>query len=165
MDMDFKYIEQLIGRYFNAETTREEERILRQFFQQTEIPAHLQQWAPLFRAESAWSDAHLDDAFDERILRMTGEVHVQARRITLTQRLRPLLRVAALLVIAAGVGIAVQHGSGDTTHEESIPTAGLQVSETQDELDLSNTTPLDLRADAAVTPPADSLAPSNPTTN
>ena len=164
MEMDFKYIEQLIGRYFNADTTLEEEQILRQFFQQTEIPAHLQQWAPLFKAERTWSNTHLDDSFDERILRMTGEVHVQARRITLTQRLRPLLRVAALLVIAAGVGIAVQHGSDETTRENAVSTVGLQASETQDELDLSNTTPLDLQADAGISL-ADTLAPGSTTTH
>ena len=164
MDMDFKYIEQLIGRYFNAETTLEEERILRQFFQQTEIPAHLQQWAPLFRAESTWANAHLDEAFDERILRMAGELHVQARHITLTQRLRPLLRVAALLVIAAGVGIAVQHGSDDSTRDNTVSAIGLQASETQDELDLSNTMTLDLQADAGISL-ADTLAPGSTTTH
>jgi len=163
--MDFTYIEQLIGRYFNAETTLEEERILRQFFQQKEVPSHLQQWTPLFKTESTWASARLDDSFDERILRMAGEVHVQARHITLAQRLRPLLRVAALLVIAAGVGIALQHGAGDTVREQQdIPGTNLQASETQDELDLSNTTPLDLRADAA-TMLADSLAPGAATTH
>lgn len=155
--MDYQYIEQLIERYFAAETSLEEERILRQFFLQTDVPAHLRQWKPLFAAESTWAEAKLDDTFDQRILRLTGEVHVQARRITLAQRLRPLLRLAALLIIAAGVGIAVQQGADNLPGRNDTPPA-TQESLTQDELDMSATTPLDLRADA-ITGTPDSLAP------
>ena len=36
--MDYKYIEQLLERYFNAETSLEEESILRTFFSQTDVP-------------------------------------------------------------------------------------------------------------------------------
>ena len=38
--MDYKYIEQLLERYWNCETSVEEEQILRIFFQQKELPAH-----------------------------------------------------------------------------------------------------------------------------
>jgi len=46
--MDYKYIEQLMERYWNAETTLEEENILRTFFSQKNIPAEMEQWRPLF---------------------------------------------------------------------------------------------------------------------
>ena len=36
--MDYKYINQLLERYWAAETTLEEEKILRTFFSQTDIP-------------------------------------------------------------------------------------------------------------------------------
>ena len=36
--MDYVYIEQLIDRYFEAATTIEEERILRAFFSQRDVP-------------------------------------------------------------------------------------------------------------------------------
>ncbi len=157
--MDYQYIEQLIERYFAAETNLEEERILRQFFLQTDVPAHLQQWKALFAAESAWAEARLDDKFDQRILQLTGEVHVQARRITMAQRLRPLLRLAAMLIFAAGVGIAVQKGA-DNLPGQSASKTELQEARTQDELDMSTTTPLDLQADAS-TGKADSLATVN----
>ena len=39
--MDYKYIEQLLERYWAAETSLEEEDILRAFFSQKEIPAEL----------------------------------------------------------------------------------------------------------------------------
>ena len=39
--MDYKYIEQLLERYWEAETSLEEERILQSFFAQKELPKHL----------------------------------------------------------------------------------------------------------------------------
>ena len=93
--MDFKYIEQLLERYFAAETTLQEEQILREFFAQDEVPVQLQPWKALFAAEKSLAEAHLDDHFDQRMLQLTGEQHVQARRITLGRRLYPLFKAAA----------------------------------------------------------------------
>ena len=50
--MDYVYIEQLIDRYFEAATTIEEERILRAFFSQREVPQHLRHYTPLFLMEA-----------------------------------------------------------------------------------------------------------------
>ena len=46
--MDYKYIEQLLQRYWEAQTTLEEERILRAFFSQDDVPASLMQYKSLF---------------------------------------------------------------------------------------------------------------------
>ena len=69
--MDYKYIEQLLDRYFSAETTLEEERILRTF------------------------------AND-------GAPVVKAVEITLTRRLMPLFKAAAVIAIFLTVGGALQ---------------------------------------------------------
>ena len=61
--MDYKYIEQLLERYFNAETSLEEESILRTFFSQTDIPAEMQQWRALFTVEDT---EKLGDDLDAR---------------------------------------------------------------------------------------------------
>ena len=42
--MDYKYIEQLLERYWNCQTALEEERILRSFFSQEDVPAQLLQY-------------------------------------------------------------------------------------------------------------------------
>ena len=39
--MDYKYINQLLERYWKCETSLEEEEILRTFFSQDELPAEL----------------------------------------------------------------------------------------------------------------------------
>ena len=106
--MDYKYIEQLLERYFNAETSLEEESILRTFFSQTDVPAEMQQWRSLFTVENT---EKLDDDFDARILEMISneETHtVVARRISLTQRLMPLFKAAAVVAIFLTIGGALQ---------------------------------------------------------
>ena len=140
--MDYKYIEQLIDRYFEGETTLEEEQILRKFFAQEELPEHLQQWKPLFRAEQEIAVAHLDESFDERILALTGEYHVKAQPIPLRVRLRPLYRVAAFLAFAIVIGTAVEHSA---TPAADAPREPIAV-QGQDELDADETTPLDIRS-------------------
>ena len=39
--MDYKYIEQLMDRYWEGQTSQEEERLLQVFFQQKQLPAYL----------------------------------------------------------------------------------------------------------------------------
>ena len=140
--MDYKYIEQLVDRYFEGETTLEEEQILRKFFAQEELPEHLRQWQPLFSAEVALSAAHLDESFDERILALTGEYHVKAQSIPLRVRLRPLFRVAAFLAFAIAIGTAVEYS---TKSSPKAPASQVAVQE-QDELDVDEATPLDIRS-------------------
>ena len=66
--MDYKYINQLLERYWAAESTLEEEEILRAFFSQTEIPAELEQFRPLFAYElTAKHTERLGDDFDQKI--------------------------------------------------------------------------------------------------
>lgn len=105
--MDYKYIEQLLERYWNAETTLEEENILRTFFCQKDIPAEMEPLRPLFTANA---DESLDDDFDARILAMVDEKPQteKARRVTLTQRLMPLFKAAAVVAIILTLGNAAQ---------------------------------------------------------
>ena len=110
--MDYKYIEQLLDRYFSAETTLEEENILRTFFSQENIPAEMEQWRALFTADA---EETLGDDFDARMLEMIGEQAdsdrvpvVKAREITLTRRFMPLFKAAAAIAIFLTIGGALQ---------------------------------------------------------
>ena len=107
--MDYKYIEQHVERYFDAETSLEEEQILRSFFSQEDIPAEMQQWAPLF----AYKDENmLGDDFEARILQQIGETQqtavVKAKEVKLTQYLMPLFKAAAVVAIILTLGGALQ---------------------------------------------------------
>ena len=104
--MDYKYIEQLLERYWQCETTLQEEAILRSFFSQDDVPAELQQYKSLFTQPKA----ELGDDFDARILAMVGQddEKPKAKVVTLTSRLMPLFRAAAVVAIILTLGQAAQ---------------------------------------------------------
>ena len=109
--MDYKYIEQLLERYWAAETSLEEEDILRAFFSQKEIPAELEQYRTLFVYEATEKESQvLGDDFDERILaKIEEEPHaVKAREIPFKARLMPLFKAAAVVAIILTIGGALQ---------------------------------------------------------
>ena len=104
--MDYKYIEQLLERYWAAETSLEEESILRTFFSQKDIPAEMEHLRPLFTDEAVGET--LGDDFDARILAMIDKPVVKAREVSLTQRLMPLFKAAAIVAIILTLGGALQ---------------------------------------------------------
>ena len=90
--MDYKYIEQLLERYFQCETTLKEEDILRTFFSQDDVPVWLLKYQTLFNYETQ-KEQPLANDFDERIrAAIEEEQPVKAQVVTLTQRLMPLFR-------------------------------------------------------------------------
>ena len=93
--MDYKYINQLLERYWNCETSLEEEGILRAFFSQKDVPAELRQYQSLFAYQQMESKAE-------------EPVKMKARTITLTQRLMPLFKAAAVVAIFLTLGNAAQ---------------------------------------------------------
>lgn len=106
--MDYRYIEQLLERYFQCETTLKEEEILRAFFTQEDVPVWLAKYKTLFDYE-AQREEPLGDDFDERILEMIEQQEpVKAHVLTMTQRLMPLFKAAAVVAIVLTLGNAAQ---------------------------------------------------------
>lgn len=115
--MDYKYIEQLLERYWECQTSLEEEAILRQFFAQDDIPARLLPYRDVFAAQRELeAEARLGDDFDARLIALLGDTHeaeslgrVKAKPITLELRLRPLFRATAVVAVILTLGLAAQH--------------------------------------------------------
>ena len=109
-DMDYKYIEQLVERYWQCQTSVEEEAILKAFFSQPHVPVHLQTYKAWFNGEKMLQDSQLGREFDTRVLmRIENEdMVVKARRATWTKRLMPLYKAAAALAIIFTLGNAAQ---------------------------------------------------------
>ena len=133
--MDYKYIEQLLERYWECQTTLEEEAILHTFFAQSDIPASLLPYRDLFQAEAEMGKVHLDDDFTQRVMERIAQENQTmeqgarskeqgargkeqgaredtspALTISLSQRLRPLWRAAASVAIVLSIGMATQQG-------------------------------------------------------
>lgn len=123
--MDYKYIEQLLERYWEAQTTEAEEAILKTFFAQPDVPAALERYRPLFAYEEAQQSVGLGADFDERLLKLIAEptkadeptqqmqkpsptLRVKARRINGRISFRPFFQAAAAVAIVVLVGIGAQ---------------------------------------------------------
>lgn len=108
--MDYKYIEQLLERYWECQSTLEEEDILRTFFSQKDVPASLLKYRDLFvyEQEEKLRDT-LGDDFDRRITALISEpAPVRARTISMAERLKPLFKAAAVVAIVLTLGNAAQ---------------------------------------------------------
>ena len=103
--MDYKYIEQLLERYWQCETSLEEESELRAFFSKGEIPAHLLQYRDLFVYQQVQRETGLGEDFDARILAQVEPPVVKARRLTLVGRFMPLLKAAAVVAFMLSLGV------------------------------------------------------------
>jgi len=85
--MELDKIERLLEKYLEAETTLKEERILKNYFSQEDIPTHLSEYKSLF---NYFSDSSLETS---------------TRSITLSRRTISLkwLSIAAMLIFFVGV--------------------------------------------------------------
>ncbi len=107
--MDYKYIEQLMERYWECKTTLEEEAILRMFFSQDNVPASLSAYKPLFAYANEQKADTLGSDFDERMEALVGQPQrVKARIVPLRQRMAPLFKAAAVIAIILTLGNASQ---------------------------------------------------------
>jgi len=97
-------------RYWECETTLEEEHILRTFFAQENVPASLLPYKDLFTyGLEETQESKLGDDFDQKMLDLVGEpAPVKARTIRLTERLKPLFKAAAIVAIILTLGNAAQ---------------------------------------------------------
>ncbi len=70
--MDSKRIEELLAKYWECETSLEEEKELRAFFQSTQIPEKFKESASLFQYFEAQRKISLNDvAFDAAVIKQT----------------------------------------------------------------------------------------------
>lgn len=126
--MDYKYIKQLLERYWICETSLEEEEILRTFFSQKEVPTELEKYRALFvyAHQEATQDA-LGSDFDAKIISMIDEpVTVKARTIRLSERLMPLFKAAAVVAIILTLSNALQVPFMTSNGSVGTNTAGVE---------------------------------------
>lgn len=114
--MDYKYIEQLLERYWECQTTLEEESILCTFFAQEDVPASLLPYRDLFLVEEEMAEEQLSDDFEARLMEkissrnMSATTQTPPLRISLSQRFAPFYRAAAVVAVVLTIGMAAQQG-------------------------------------------------------
>ncbi|MBQ9362074.1 MAG: pyruvate ferredoxin oxidoreductase [Bacteroidaceae bacterium] len=121
--MNYQYIEQLIERYFECQTTLHEEQILRTFFAGEDVPGHLMPYTELFQYPANAGKEILNNEFDRKMLalvqkgKQSGTLRKTKTRELPTDRsknrLTPFFRAAAIVAIALTVGRAADHALND----------------------------------------------------
>ena len=107
--MDYKDIEQLLERYWQCETSVEEEATLRDFFAKEEVPAHLLRYKNLFVYQQVQQEVGLGEDFDARILAQVEAPVVKAKHLTMVGRFMPLFKAAAVVALILSLGNVAQH--------------------------------------------------------
>lgn len=122
--MDYKDIEQLLERYWQCETSPEEEAALRAFFLGKDVPAHLLRYKSLFVYQQKQREIRLGDDFDARILARIEKPVVKARRISVVSRFVPLMKAAAAVALILTLGNVARHSfvinDGDVLAADTI---------------------------------------------
>lgn len=134
--MDYKYIEQLLERYFQCETSLQEEQILRAFFAQDDVPEALAEYVPMFRAISEAGEDALSDAFDQKMLALIAEEdktdEPEAKVVMLNPQagderrpslFAPFLRAAAIVACVLTIGGAAETAISTGQDEQGEPSA------------------------------------------
>ena len=107
--MDYKYIEQLLSRYWQCQTSLEEEQILRAFFSQDDIPEELLANKSLFtysqQASQDTDTLSLGEDFDQRILSQIGEdVQQKTHVVNFRNAIMSLLKAVAVAAVVITIG-------------------------------------------------------------
>jgi hypothetical protein len=107
--MTYKEIEILLEKYYEGETTISEERTLREFFAQDDIPAHLMEHKPLFNFQVGEAQIIMPE-FDME--KLTGSDAQEPKVIRMSAGRRNILyitSIAASLLILFGIAYTFQN--------------------------------------------------------
>ena len=102
-------MEQLLERYWQGETSVEEEARLREWFVQGNVPKHLVRYRDWFVYVRTEQTEHLSDDFEARIWTAIGRPEVKVRSLSLRTRFMPLLKAVAVVAFMVALGNVLQH--------------------------------------------------------
>ncbi len=93
-------ITQLIDKYFQGETTLEEEKELRQFFLQKDVPMQFQKYRPLFALLEKERASGLNNDFDEQFFQKMQTTPKKPRIRSLSYRWIGAVAASAILALS-----------------------------------------------------------------
>lgn len=116
--MDSKHIEQLLEKYWECETSLEEEKALRDFFNQPEVPDSLKESAVLFRYFEQQRQHKMNDAaFDTSLKSKLQPAQGKMRSLYMSS-----LRIAAGISVVVASFWLVRTELRDSTPQEVADT-------------------------------------------
>ncbi len=77
--MDLKQVEIILEKYWEGNSSMEEERLIKDFFAFGDVPEHLEQYRELFIAEELWVNPLIGRDFDKEIIEKINGTKNQSR--------------------------------------------------------------------------------------
>ncbi|MDR1517047.1 MAG: hypothetical protein LBS52_02925 [Dysgonamonadaceae bacterium] len=105
--MELSRIHSLLDKYWNCETSAYEEKELQDFFSRNDVPFGLQRYAPLFSYRETQQSLSLGNDFDERLKTAMDKAKIAKKEYVTIKIFLPLLRIAASVVLIAGLGASL----------------------------------------------------------
>ena len=104
---NLKHIEELLEKYYNGETSLEEERKLHWYFQTHEIPNHLKPDEEIFRYHYKQTTEEASHDLTEKLSKLIDEEGRKSRFILPVRTIRMISGIAAsvLILLALWIGI------------------------------------------------------------
>ncbi|NMB49657.1 MAG: hypothetical protein GX997_04240 [Bacteroidales bacterium] len=104
---EYEHIHFLLNKYWNCETSLEEEKKLQDFFSQEDIPEDLQPYIPLFRDyKESQHSIRLGDDFDKKLKAAIHQKEKAKQYITI-RIFTPVLKIAASIAIIVTLGVGI----------------------------------------------------------
>ncbi len=103
--MNSEKIHSLLEKYWNCETSVQEEMELQAFFSYGNVPEEFRQFIPLFAYIRDEQSVTLSEGFDKRLHKVLEE-RGKERYVTI-RIFRPLLRIAVSVLLVIGIGISL----------------------------------------------------------
>ena len=109
--MNVDRINQLLERYYNAETTEAEEKELKRFFAEEEVPAHLLAEKEMFlQLQASMNEEAISEGLEERLSEAIDTWEAQEQRTLKIQRNTRIRHLQWIGSIAASMLIVVSFG-------------------------------------------------------
>jgi len=137
--MNIKEIEELLGKYYEGNTTLAEEKLLKKFFSRDDVPVHLRDHQPMFRFFAEESAQTLsDERQNETLIRKIEEYREETSAVKThpgKRRLYYLSGIAAGLLILMSLFFVIRNEVSRKQFKDSVnPSAELAYIQTRQAL-------------------------------
>jgi hypothetical protein len=113
---NLKHIEELLEKYYNGDTSLEEERKLHWYFQTHEIPMHLKPDAEIFRYHYKRTTEEASPGISEKLSKLIEEQRNKSRFILPVRSIRWISGIAASILIMLSLWIGIGRDSNRQRH-------------------------------------------------
>lgn len=113
--MDFDRIERLLAKYWECETTLDEEKELKKFFNSPNVPEHLSGYTSLFQYyEHEKNHGQLDNLFDQEVIERIEGLQEKPKKGKVAKLFYDVARAAAVVLVLITAGYFIKQEVVDT---------------------------------------------------